>query len=284
MNVDARMLLSMLPHLASMKASQWKSPERLEELQSERLRILIRHASCNVPFYRKALRGKAVRSAEDLPSLPLTAKEDARGTDAFTSLAHAPAGLSELRTSGSSGTPLIVRYSSGELAFKLALRYHFLLESGLRPGDIQAFVTYREYPWTMLQRLGIFRCHCLSFLDREEKNLAAMRRIGASSLISYPSCIIPLAHRNLEEGGSLRLKTVFSSAEQLSGEARALISRSFSCSVRDRYGAIETGSIAWECEKGSMHVYDSVIAEVVDDDGRPLAPGRGAPDSGRLPA
>jgi phenylacetate-CoA ligase len=170
--------------------------------------------------------------------------------------------------------PLLVRYSRDELDFKLALRYHLFLESGLRPTDIQAFVTYRSYPWTMLQKLGILRCHCLSFLEREEKNLAALRLSGASSLISYPSCLAPLAHCNAENGHGIRLKAVFSSAEHLSGGMRAAISRSFGCPVRDRYGAIETGSIAWECEKGSMHIYDSVLAEVVDDAGRPLGPGK----------
>ena len=72
----------------------------------------------------------------------------------------------------------------------------------------------------------------------------------------------------------MKIKNVFSSTEMLSEGARKLISRSFGCSVYDMYGAVETSWIAWQCDKGSLHLYsDSIIAEIVDNQGNPVKKG-----------
>lgn len=56
---------------------------------------------------------------------------------------------------------------------------------------------------------------------------------------------------------------------------RAAMRSAFACEPRDMYGAIELGSIAWQCRAGGYHLdADRLVTEIVDADGRPLPPGR----------
>jgi phenylacetate-CoA ligase len=78
---------------------------------------------------------------------------------------------------------------------------------------------------------------------------------------------------NDRDNHGLAIPRVFSSAETLTDNARRLISGSFGCDLRNFYGSTEAAWIAWECEKGGMHLHDSVIAEIVDSKGRPVPRG-----------
>ena len=98
--------------LAELEESQWWPRERIEELQSQRLRRLIEHAYARVPYYRalmdeRGLRPHDIQSAADLARLPVLTKHvvysrhDDLHAEGFPD--------SELRrgtTSGSTGTPL----------------------------------------------------------------------------------------------------------------------------------------------------------------------------------
>ena len=253
-------------HLLQMQRNQWKSEAEILELQESRLMILIRHASETVPHYRKSLKGAKMRGLEGLSGLPVVRKEDARNTDSFTSSAYPGEKLTEGRTSGSSGIPLTVRFTRSELDYASAMRYYQIDAAGVGLFDRLAFVTYIPDRPTPIH--GILGVRHLPFSDSEDKNLAAIKKIGPAAIISYPSCLLPLALRNISAGAGVRVKSVLSSAEILPDDARRVISESFGCAIYDRYGAIETGSIAWQCEKGGRHIYsDSIIVEIVDDEG-----------------
>ncbi|MEW6723145.1 MAG: hypothetical protein AB1324_07815 [Candidatus Micrarchaeota archaeon] len=274
MNTDVRAFIAILPLLLRMKRHQWKGREALEKMQEEKLASLLRHASENVPHYRKSLRGLRFRGLDSLPSLPLVSREDLRDTRSFVSARHQK--LHNLATSGSSGNPISACYDMEELWYKQALRYFMYGEAGLGLFEERVWLTYRDYGQpSMLQALGIYRSRYLSFLDHEAKNLARLKAIRPTALLSYPSLLIPLARENIEGGHGFGVRLAFSSAELLTDWARKLITESFGCSLRNRYGAVETGSLAWECEKGSLHAYsDSLIMEIVDENGEPVKEGK----------
>ncbi|MFN7991478.1 MAG: hypothetical protein U0R44_04950 [Candidatus Micrarchaeia archaeon] len=266
--------LRSLAVLADMKANQWKSPDELEGIASGRLSSLLRHAAAEVPRY-KGIACEAV-TVETLSSLPITRKRDMQSSpDSFISVRSDRSRLRAIPTSGSTGMPLTTYCSFYDIMYSNALRYHLYTEAGLGPLDLQVQLSYAGRPPDLLQRLGLFRCRFLSFSAQDQENLLALKRLTPSAVLSYPSVLHPLALSNERGGYGVRFSKAFTTGEMLSRAARDLISGSFGCSIRNRYGTVEAGTIAWECERGSMHINsDSVIVEVVDERGRPLPNGK----------
>jgi phenylacetate-CoA ligase len=262
-------------HLMDTRRNQWKPPEELERMQLQALQALVSHAAMHVPHYRKTLNGLNIRSLDDLAAIPLTAKPDVqKDPGMFVSDAFPIPKLSRHQTSGSSGTPLTVYYSAEDGIRAAALRMHWLTDNGVGSFDRQANVTYYKYKDSFIQRLGVFKVHYLSMMDAVGDALRSLASLKPSVIISTPSFILPIAIANLEAGSPVRVRKVFTSGEMLTTGARELIKKSFSCSVSDRYGTIEAGPVAWECEKGSLHVFsDSILVEILDDKGNPVRGG-----------
>ena len=56
---------------------------------------------------------------------------------------------------------------------------------------------------------------------------------------------------------------------------RKLFNEVFNCPVVDEYGSSENGVIAFQCNKGSMHIMaDHLCVEFLDVDDKPVAPGQ----------
>lgn len=273
--MDRSQIVDVVRLLAGMRFSQWKSTAELEEMQSRKLEELAAYSAKNVPYYRKLLSDKRVRSIEDLASLPILKKEDIRMNPAsFISSAFDRGRLKKLTTSGSTGMPLEIYHSPAESAYGPAFEIHQLIEAGVGPLDRLAYITKEASRPNILNRFGLFRRDCVEFRSPEQL-MNDLRALGPDVIRGTPSFIIPLAHRNMKADRPLRLAKVFCFSEVLSDTARSLIGESFGCRVFDSYGSIETSWITWECDKGSRHLYsDQIIAEVVDGEGNPLQEGQ----------
>jgi len=268
-------MIAPIVSLAQMKINQWKSQEELESIQERKLNGLVSYASKHVPHY-KNLKGTHVRCLEDLSGLPLITKQDIRfNTDSFISDRYGKGSLVRVSTSGSSGTPLEIFHHSSEASHGVACEIHQLTEDGVRPFDAVAHINYRSVPQRLPQRLGIFKRHYVSLYANETDKLAALRKIWPRALICNPSALLPLAQTNLASRNPLKIGKIFSYSELLSEKGRQLLMRSFDCKIYDLYGVVETSWVAWQCEDGNMHLHsDSLIAEIVDDKGRPLKKGQ----------
>jgi phenylacetate-CoA ligase len=260
--------------LAQMKANQWKSRDELESIQETRLRSLIDYAASNVPCYKKHLKDSSIKDLEDLAQLPLTDKEDIRAYDQFISDKYNITSLRRLSTSGSTGMPLTLFHHSSEAHIGPALELHQLTEAGIGPFEEQVQLFYQKGKQRLIQRLGIFRRHYLSMYADEKVNLLTLKRMDPQALIAIPSSLIPLAHTNSISSMDFTVEKIFSFSEMLTKQARDLITGTFCCDLYDMYGTMETSWIAWQCEKGTLHLHsDSVIAEIVDEAGFPLKKG-----------
>ena len=257
--------------IAMMKADQWKSRDELIELQNRRLGKLLSYASENVPRYRGML--SSIRSVEDLCSVPMLEKEHVRDNpDALISRKFSKSSLKRLDTSGSTGLPLSVYIDRGESIWRTAMLTHAMSEAGLRPLERFGFVTYQK---EQDQKLGFFRPVNFSMFDDEGKVLSEIRRNRISALRSYPSVLSMLAKKNLGLGRPVRLRLVLCGAETLTAQARDMIADSFGSQVRNFYGAVEVGRVAWECGLGRMHILsDSMIVEAADERGNTLPHGK----------
>ena len=107
-----------------------------------------------------------------------------------------------------------------------------------------------------------------------ERTIDALNSFRPDSLVGYASVLRVLAGEQL--GGRLNIapRAVMSASEVLTDETRARIRAAFGIEPFNVYAATETAGIASECEHHRLHRYeDLVIAEIVDDENRPVSPG-----------
>ncbi len=265
--------------LAELRINQWKSREELESIQEERLGLLLAHARKHVPHYRKCLNGIAFEGLGSLQSLPILKKADIRADcPSFISDSCGRDSLRKYRTTGTTGEALehFMDHSDGMIG--AALRQHSFMQCGFSPRDLLANMAYSRMPKFPLQPL-LFRVRDVLPSPDIGKNFLALKSASPDVIYAYPSVMALMAEQNMRSGSRLRITKAISVSEILREHARKAIEESFGASIRNYYAASECWAIAWECEKGSLHVNsDNVIVEAVDAQGR-LA---GAGESGRL--
>ncbi|MBI5575792.1 MAG: phenylacetate--CoA ligase family protein [Deltaproteobacteria bacterium] len=277
--------------MRNLDRAQYLSRDELHSLQSAKLRSIVRHAFENVAFYRKkfdaaGLTPDDIRETGDLAKIPITNKKDIQAALPGELLSRGidPAKCIVKNTSGSTGTPLRFFVNARERDFQRLLNLRIFLAGGFRLTDKTAYIINpHRFPdgkyW--FQDYGILRRYYLSVFDSAEKHADALRRIRPDIVYGYPSNLTLLALA-IKEGGiaDIRPKAVFSSAEALEKQPRALIEAAMKTKVYDVLGLVETGDIAWECPaKEGYHVNsDAVAMEFLDESDRPVAPG----ERGRL--
>jgi phenylacetate-CoA ligase len=265
--------------IAELRSNQWKSRDEIESIQEERLIRLIAHARKHVPHYRKSFDGTVFEGLDSLQSLPIVKKEDIRANGAsFISGLHNRESLRKFRTTGTTGECLEHFMDHSDGLTGTALRQHSFMQCGFSPRDLMVNMAYSRMPKFPFQPLLYRVRNVLPSLDIE-KNLLALKSASADIIYAYPSNLVLMAEHNLKSGSRFKVGKAISVSEILSERARKTISDSFGCSIRDYYAASECWAIAWECEKGSLHINsDHVVVEVVDARNKPVGEGK----SGRL--
>ncbi|HEY3073710.1 MAG TPA: phenylacetate--CoA ligase, partial [Burkholderiales bacterium] len=116
--------------------------EALVRLQLARLRAMLKNAWQNVPLHRARMdaarvRPQDVRTLDDLAALPFTVKADLREHYPFGLFARPREALARLHaSSGTTGKPTVVGYTSKDLATWSHLMARSLACAGARPGDV----------------------------------------------------------------------------------------------------------------------------------------------------
>lgn len=271
-----------LAYLMRLRRDEWLSESQLRQLQSRRLRALIAHAYTKVPFYRRLLADagilpEEIRSADDLPRLPIVTKPMLReqNADDITSIADTEV-LPARWTSGSSGVPLAIYNTNRELLFRGALATRGNLAAGIRPFDRRLSLgPPRPSRVGLTQRLGILPKRIISAFEDVEIQAAALLREQPDVLAGYPSCLSAVAKFVDQEKikrGFPRL--IVSGGELLIPETRRILEEVFNCPVIDAYGTEEIGRIAIQCgESHGFHVNSDVVIVEVVKDGVPVKPG-----------
>ena len=201
-----------------LEQTQWWIPDRLAQLQLQRLRSLLQHAQQHVPYYRElfartGFEPAAVTSLADLQRLPFLGKAEIRANpDALK--ADNAVGLARFNTGGSSGEPLIffignlittfllgmlVRVSMPQLgetataicSAKLTQAFWQTLVRAFFCGILMylAVSTYKEKNTV----LGILFCVPVFILSGFEHSIADMFYFGASGIFSLSAALFMLA-------------------------------------------------------------------------------------------
>ncbi|MEO7735075.1 MAG: hypothetical protein ABIY55_29235 [Kofleriaceae bacterium] len=284
-----------VPLLKYLQGTERWAPEQLRDLQAGLLKRLIRHAWAHTAYYRTLLDGLGLhpddfQTVEDLNRLPLLDRDLVRETlDDRTSSAP-PHWVVKKATSGTTGTPVVVKYNAESRHWRDATRwrgYGFAgYQIGMRAlhywGAPPAYDTWWQRQKQALDR-RLKRDLYVDCIVRSEEALAntvrEIERFQPEVIVAYAAGAAALA-RYVNDNG---LRTwgdipVIVGAERLWAHDRGQIGHAFGPAF-ETYGCREVMLIGAECEAhDGMHTsMENLIVEIVvrDADGqvRPAKPG-----------
>lgn len=279
--------------------SQWWTPEELREAQWRQLQPLLAHAAEHSPYYRDlfAASGITAPTARDdglFARIPVSTRADLQAAGESLHCRAVPSAhgkVADSRTSGSSGRPLSFRRTAawGEIWSALAMREYFWQRRDFskRLGAIRIFPNGKGL-WPEGLRSDLWSSSIgalyptgpafgLTVSATPEQQLDWLGRTMPDYLTSFPSNLRALVAHAREKGRDLpRVLEIRTVGEMLTEEDRALLSEAWKAPVTDMYTCEEVGYLALQCpDHPGYHVQsEHVLLEVLDDSGRPCAPGQ----------
>ncbi len=274
----------------AMEQTQWWDTTRLQALQLERLRALLKHAQVHVPYYRE-LFGRigfnpgALRDITDLAKLPFLTKTEIRAHLEKLKADNA-VGLARFNTGGSSGEPLIFFIGRERVSHDVAAKWRATRWWGVDIGDPEIVVWGSPIELGAQDRVKqlrdkLLRTKLLPAFEMSASKLDGfineIRATRPKMLFGYPSALAHIAHHADEHGiamNDLGIKVAFVTSEALYDHQHEQIEKTFGCPVANGYGGRDAGFIAHQCPAGGMHLTaEDIIVEIVDAAGRVLPHG-----------
>jgi phenylacetate-CoA ligase len=273
-----------------LEQSQWWAPERLQEIQLERLRGFLSRVGQHVPYYRD-LFGRSgfdsadVRSIADLHALPFVDKAAIRAN--VEALKSERAGkLGKYNTGGSSGEPLVFFMGRGRISHDVAAKWRATRWWGVDIGDPEIVLWGSPVELGKQDRLKtlrdrLLRSHLLPAFQMSDpqmdRYLDAIENVRPRMLFGYASALALLSSHAERRGRDLSgcgARVAFATGETLYPEQREIIERVFGVPVANGYGSRDVGFVAHQCPSGSLHLSaEHIVVELVDEAGRPVSPG-----------
>ncbi len=279
-----------------LERDRW-SRDRLLTYQRERLRALLRHAAAASPYYGELL-GRDAEDAElaDLPTLSkrtLMEEFDRIATDPRLrreaverhvlgdGAAEPFAGAFRVfGTSGTTGERALIVYSLREFELRVAVTLRSLVRAGITPAMRLAAIG-APHPLHITRQLfaglraGRSASPQLSVTTPLDELVAALDEYRPEAIATYPSVAVLLAEAQLE--GRLRIapRILAVGSEVLTEDAERRFADAWGLKAINVYDATESPHIAAGApEHVGLHVAeDALVLEVVDEAGRPVAPG-----------
>jgi phenylacetate-CoA ligase len=293
-----------------LEAFERLGPDVVREVQWAGLRSFLAQAAATVPYYRQAF-GELGLAAGDFASpaftpetfarLPILTKPDVRrgfptGLVSETERARRRPPWSRVRvfrTSGTTGLPLKFYRDPAMRPYDQALRRRQYAWGGLVPGDqivhvrVTVYVSLGLYPfWSFFNGTRLLPPD-LTF-QRDGRAIARLLDDWRPEALVASPPSLALAAQALQQAG-LRLrhppKAIFAGGEAVDAATWRLFAAAFEAPVHVQYGANEFGIyLAQSCPDRvaggeppfeNLHISASrFYVEVVDDEGRPVEPGR----------
>ncbi len=255
--------------------------ESLDQLQLERLQSTLTRVARNVPYYRRRFAELGVdpddfRSLDQLQSLPFTDKSVLREAYPYGMFAVPLREVVRLHgSSGTTGKPVVVGYTSGDLAKWTSLVARVLCAGGVTREDVvQIAFNFGLFTggfglFQGAQALGAAVVPASSGSTRRQ--VAIMQDFKTSVLVCTPSYALYLA-QTLEDMGvnanALSLRYGLFGGEPFSETARRNIEERLKLTATDNYGISEVmgPGVAGEClHQNGLHVNeDHFLVEIVD--------------------
>lgn len=248
--------------LADLERDEKRSCDEMLHQQQAALRHLLEYAVEHVPAYKG-------RSPENLNEWPILEKSEvAAKPQDFLSDEFNPRDLMELRTSGTTGTPLAVKFSKEYHQIEMAFRWRHKAWAGVPFLSSGAYVAGHPVVPANQQKPPFWRWDstekrllCSSYHLTPENLPAyaeAFQKYRPEFIHGYPSSLYLL--------GGYKPKAVFTASETLLDFQRAAIERNFGAKVFNWYGNTEMTCNIVECAAGNLHHRtDYGVLELLDD-------------------
>lgn len=246
---------------------------------------MVLHCVEHVPYYRSR-RDLYMRNGKPLPlsEMPILSKQEFRKN---TAIFYADSGVGRCRfhkTSGTSGTPLVLRAShrthSMATAGLLRQRNWYGLRLPYRTACLTGFfnpamATSQEIAWRDYISNRLFLSIYQISDSRAAEYADRLDQFKPDELFGYASTLYLLAQafqrNHIQPVRSI--KVVCSTAEVMYPNWRDCIRQVFGAPVADQYGSQELQCLVTQCPHGTMHINPEFgIIEVVDDDVAPVPP------------
>lgn len=272
---------NIMKHLRELEKSQWYSPDQIEELQGERLRLIMQHCYDNVPYYHKIfrelnLKPSDIKTVEDLSKLPVLTKDIVRNNiDKLIAKKKYASKLIESGSSGSTGEPLKYYITQESQDMSNAAAFRGWGWAGFSTGD--RIVNLAGCPYQMIGKselskriaYAITRHQFLQAFNLDENTIHQyiefIRKYKPKAIRGYSSSIYLLAKAMKKYGiQDIQPHTVITHGETLSWEMRQTIENQFGCKVFDGYGG-EGMLIAMQCgEHDGYHLTaENLVVEFI---------------------
>jgi phenylacetate-CoA ligase len=265
--------------------------DRIQDIQQERLRRMVRHAYETVPYYSRTMRSLGVgpedfRTAEDLARLPLVDRKTvsecpldfrSRQFDPETCVALESGSGTVTYWDRESTLRRLVYLERDRVAWlkagRIGLRHkqlHLLSYSSSTLISRRFWESKVGMPRFLVER------HYLDPVEPYEKAVEALERIRPEVVFSYGSYLEQFARFLRDRGVSPPMPRVWVyGADSISEHWRSLIEREFGCQVLSVYSSTEADRIGFECERRSGHHLNIDLCAVrfLKEDGSDAAPG-----------
>tara|TARA_R110002072_G_scaffold175601_2_gene331487 strand:- start:23433 stop:24755 length:1323 start_codon:yes stop_codon:yes gene_type:complete len=261
---------------------QWWSSGELEAFQAEHFENIVKYAVENSSYYKKCLSNyittdSSIKTSSNFPTLSKA--------QLINNLEHIRANKtgffsSAKTTGGSTGEPVKIFKNASALARERCATWRSYEWAGVSVADRQ--VRFWGVPHSRSGRLTasiidlIANRKRISAFSINDDNLFKyyndLCKFQPQYLYGYVSVIEEFAKfiqsKQLPPPNSL--VSLITTSEVLSESSRAFIENVFQRKVFNEYGCGEVGSIAHECEYGSMHVMaDNLHVEIDSEPGQP---------------
>ncbi|WP_203300629.1 phenylacetate--CoA ligase family protein [Marinobacter sediminum] len=268
---------SLFRQYESFKDTEWWNLPALEQLQLERTRKLLKYAAESSPFFKRRFKASGfdvekLSSLSDLKVIEPVSKSDLIqfNSEIHTGMERAKCRLAE--TSGTSGEALAFLRNEEWDSANRALMMRSYDWYGVKPWDPNGYLwgyntRYLDSKKTQLldklqNRFRIFR------YSEEEIRSFAKKLNGASFISGYSSMIYEVAKALIElDLEPLPLRMVKGTSEMILDAYQPSAEQAFGGRIISEYGAAESGLIAFECPRGSMHVNVENVVLEVDENG-----------------
>jgi phenylacetate-CoA ligase len=223
----------------------------VSKIQEDHLNSILKYATENVEFYKK------FNGFDSIKSFPVINKNIIKNNyDAFQSPEFLGATVVNMHTSGSTGTPFVVRQDKNKRDRVYAEMMYFWGKAGYQIG--MRYVFFRI--WTSLNRRSKLSAWARNILmvdiqRLDEENLEKIRNTLKADrkirmLLGYASTFENLANYLFTCGDiaeMFNINTLISFGEVLPESTREKLKKIFDCDVVSLYSNQENGMLAQEC-------------------------------------
>jgi phenylacetate-CoA ligase len=272
---------SIQKNLEILKKTQWQKKQEIQNLQTKRLKAMIKHAYDHVPYYRRIFNEAHIypddiKTTKDLEKIPVLTKDTIRHNLTDLIATNIPKkNILERNSSGSTGAPLKYYIDRDTYSFGWAQTFRCWSWAGYSLGDSYVKITHPRK--TVLKKIQdvVMNCTLIPAFQINEMNIQAIVKTIKSSkpviLRGYPSSVYLLSRIiEHEEIKDVKIKSVMTTGDTLLPEFRDSIQKNLNCAIFDAYGG-EGTTVAFECEEhhGFHIAEEGVIVEYLNSYGDP---------------